>query len=333
MNYQFSVGIDVSKATVDVAMLSNIQPELVHHNKFANNEAGVNDLFGWLTNIPGFNETQAVFCMEATGLYCHVLTEQLHRKGMAIWIENSVQIKRSMGIVRGKDDKTDAIRIAKYAARNADRIRLWKPLREVIEKIRHLTTLRERLVQTQKKLLTPIEELKTAGRLDMARLLEKSINKSIHAIDKDLQKIEAEILSLINKDESLRKLYLLVTSVVGIGFVTAINLIIYTNEFTSFNDSRKLACYCGVAPFPYQSGTSIRGKTRVHSMANKKLKSNPHMASLAAVKLDYDLKIYYERKVAEGKSKLSVLNAVKCKMLARVVACVNKQKVYVKRTA
>ncbi len=167
----------------------------------------------------------------------------------------------------------------------------------------------------------------------MARLLEKSINKSIHAIDKDLQKIEAEILSLINKDESLRKLYLLVTSVVGIGFVTAINLIIYTNEFTSFNDSRKLACYCGVAPFPYQSGTSIRGKTRVHSMANKKLKSNLHMASLSAVKLDYDLKIYYERKVAEGKSKLSVLNAVKCKMLARVVACVNKQKVYVKRTA
>ena len=57
------------------------------------------------------------------------------------------------------------------------------------------------------------------------------------------------------------------------------------------------------------------------------------MASLSAVKLDYDLKIYYERKVAEGKSKLSVLNAVKCKMLARVVACVNKQKVYVKRTA
>ena len=116
MSYQFSVGIDVSKATVDVAMLSNTQPELVHHNKFANSEAGVNDLFNWLINIPGFNEKQTIFCMEATGLYCYILTEQLHRKGMAIWIENSVQIKRSIGIVRGKNDKTDAIRIAKYAA-------------------------------------------------------------------------------------------------------------------------------------------------------------------------------------------------------------------------
>lgn len=67
-------------------------------------------------------------------------------------------------------------------------------------------------------------------------------------------------------------------------------------------------------------------------MANKKLKTNLHMASLTAVKLDYDLRLYYERKIAEGKNKLSILNAVKCKMLARVVAVVNKQTLYVKKT-
>ena len=65
-------------------------------------------------------------------------------------------------------------------------------------------------------------------------------------------------------------------------------------------DTRKLACYCGVAPFEYSSGSSIRG-TKVHYMANKKLKCNLHMASLTAVKLDGDLKAYYERKVKEGK--------------------------------
>jgi transposase len=331
MSYKFVVGIDVSKATVDVAVLSILQPELIHHDKFANDADGVNNLFDWLKNIPDFYEHQTIFCMEATGLYCHTLTEKLQQKELPIWIENSVQIKRSMGILRGKNDKTDAVRIAKYAARNIDRIRLWKPMREVVEKIKHLATLRERLVQTQKKLLTPIEELRVTGRSEMAHLLEKSISKSIHAIEKDLQKIEMEILSLISKDESLRKLYLLITSVVGIGFVTAVNLIIHTNEFTSLKDSRKLACYCGVAPFPYQSGTSIKGRTRVHAMANKKLKTNLHMASLTAVRLDYDLRMYYERKIAEGKNKLSILNAVKCKMLARVVAVVNKQSPYVKK--
>ena len=77
------------------------------------------------------------------------------------------------------------------------------------------------------------------------------------------------------------------------------------------NDTRKLACYCGVAPFKYSSGTSVRGKTKVHYMANKKLKCNLHMASLTAVKLEVELKAYYERKVLEGKNKMSVLNAVK----------------------
>jgi len=55
------------------------------------------------------------------------------------------------------------------------------------------------------------------------------------------------------------------------------------------------------------------------------------MASLTAVKLDTDLKAYYERKVEEGKNKMSVLNAVKNKLLARVIAVVNKQELYVKK--
>ena len=165
----------------------------------------------------------------------------------------------------------------------------------------------------------------------MAKLLAKTIKNSLTAIDKDLKNVETSIVDIVNGDENLKQLYKLVTSVVGIGFVTAINLIIYTNGFTVLNDTRKLACYCGVAPFEYSSGSSIRGKTRVHYMANKKLKCNLHMASLSAVKLDADLKAYYERKTAEGKSKLSVLNAVKNKLLARVVAVVNKQELYVKK--
>ncbi len=97
----------------------------------------------------------------------------------------------------------------------------------------------------------------------------------------------------MKKDERLSHLFKLVTSVVGIGFVTATNLIVQTNQFTVMNDSKKLACFCGVAPFPHQSGASIRGKTSVSHMANKKLKTNMHMASLTAVKLGAELKAYY----------------------------------------
>ena len=140
-------------------------------------------------------------------------------------------------------------------------------------------------------------------------------------------------MECLKEDSSLNHLFLLITSVVGIGFVTAINLLIHTQGFNTMCDSRKLACYCGVAPFPYQSGISIKGKTRVSNMANKKLKTNLHLAALTAIKCDPQLKAYYERKVLEGKSKMSVINAVRFKLLARVVAVVNKNEEYVKKAA
>ena len=129
--------------------------------------------------------------------------------------------------------------------------------------------------------------------------------------------LKAKIIEIINEDVNFNQLYKLIISVVRVGFVTAVNLMIYTNGFTIMRDGRKLTCYCRVVPFAYQSGTSIKERTRVHPMANKKLKCNLHMASLSAVRLDAELKSFYERKVAEGKSKMSILNAVKNKLLAK----------------
>lgn len=221
------------------------------------------------------------------------------------------KLKKATALARGKNDKVDSQRIASYAIKNLDRLRLWKPVNATLEKIRHLASLRERLVDTKKRLVTPIKEFEDVGNLAMAKLLTKTIKSSLAAIDKDLKNIETKIIDVINEDDNLKLLYKLITSVVGIGFVTAVNLTVHTNGFTMLKDTRKLACYCDVAPFEYSSGSSIRGRTKVHYMANKKLKCNLHMASLTAIKLDGDLKAYYERKVGEGKNKLSVLNAVK----------------------
>jgi transposase len=334
MKYQFFVGIDVSKLTFDVACLSAQSSQTITHNVFNNDADGITAMVDFFkSTLPGYKQSATLFCMESTGMYCNALLIFFKDASAHVWVENAIQIKRSSGIIRGKQDKIDAQRIALYAYRNADAVRLWKPTSEILDEIRNLASLRDRMVQTQKKLQTPIDELEAVGEKKMAQLLEKSISRSLKAIDADIKQIELKIMDLMKKDESLNHLFKLVTSVVGIGFVTATNLIIHTNQFTVMNDSRKLACFCGVAPFTHQSGTSIRGKTRVSHMANKKLKTNLHMASLTAVKFDAELKAYYQRKVAEGKPKLSVLNAVKCKLLARVVSVVNNQREYVQKTA
>ena len=327
--YNYFFGVDVSKKTVDITCIINQETT---HLQFTNDQEGMQLLLQWLKELNiAFDQT--LFCMEATGLYCFPLTEFLTLNEIDTWIEHAVQIKKATALNRGKNDKVDSKRIAIYATKNLDRLRLWKPMSTTLQKIKHLASLRERLVDTKKRLITPIKEFEDIGNNEMAKLLSKTIKNSLAALDKDLKNTEIKITEIINEDDNLKQLYKLITSVVGIGFVTAINLLVYTNGFTVMKDARKLACYCGVAPFEYSSGTSIRGRTKVHFMANKKLKCNLHMASLSAVKLDTDLKAYYERKVAEGKSKLSVLNAVKNKLLARVIAVVNKQELYVKKVA
>ncbi len=334
MNYQFIIGMDISKHSFDVAMFSANNAENVYHKSFTNDESGFNELLKFANEaVTGFNVAESLFCMEATGLYCNALLDFFKNQQANVWVENPVQIKRSTGIKRGKTDKVDSISIAKYALKNAELARLWKPSSVVLEKIKNLATLRERMVITQKRLLVPIEELRSAGQVKMADLLYKAIKKSINAIESDLKNIEVKIMECLKEDSSLSHLFLLITSVVGIGFVTAINLLIHTQGFNTMCDSRKLACYCGVAPFPHQSGISIKGKTRVSNMANKKLKTNLHLAALTAIKCDPELKAYYERKVLEGKSKMSVINAVRFKLLARVVAVVNKNEEYVKKVA
>lgn len=332
MSYQFYVGIDVSKSWLDIAVANRHNSTEVLHFKVENNDEGlvkVNALI--IAKWDGYSISRALFCMEATGLYCYPLLQFLYLNKAAVWVENAVQIKRSVGIQRGKSDKIDALRIVQYAAKNTDRVRLWEPARTVVDKLKHLSALRERLVQTKKRLVVPVEEFRQMGNDMMAKTLEKAMRKSIKGIEDDIDGIEKQMKDIIDNDSQLEKLYSLATSVIGIGFVTAVNLIVYTNEFKAINDPRKLACYCGVAPFEHTSGSSIKGRSKVSHMANKKLKTNLHMASLSSVRLDKDLKAYYERKVAEGKNKLSVLNAVKNKLIARVIAVVKRERPYEKK--
>ena len=126
------------------------------------------------------------------------------------------------------------------------------------------------------------------------------------------------------------RIYKIVTSVDGVGMVTALNLITTTNEFLSINEAKKYACYSGIAPFEHSSGISIRGRTRVSHMANKKVKTMLHMAALAAIQMKGDIKEFYNRKVNEGKNKMCVINAVRNKIIQRVFACVKQDRLFEK---
>lgn len=112
-----------------------------------------------------------------------------------------------------------------------------------------------------------------------------------------------------------------------IGTITATQLLIATNEFKDINDRKKFACYAGVAPFTKESGL-FKGKASVSHFANKKIKTLLHLSALVAIVHNKELKTFYKRKVEEGKNKMSVLNAVRNKLVLRIFACVNQNRKY-----
>ena len=167
----------------------------------------------------------------------------------------------------------------------------------------------------------------------MPKEIYKSINainsKTIKFLKATLKEIEKKIKEIINNQTDLKNQFELVKTVPGVGEKTAIYLLIATRGFTAFDNARKFACYSGTAPFEHSSGTSIKGRTKVNHMADKKMKSILQMAALAAVKHDQQLKEYYIKKKAEGKNSMLVLNNIKCKIISRVFSVINRKTPYI----
>lgn len=326
MEFTYFIGTDVSKNELDFAVMCG--KTLLFHQEIANTEQAIALFIKGLDKLPAFDLGNAVFCMEHTGIYNNHLLVYLHKKKANIWLESAIQIKRSSGNIRGKNDKVDAIRIADYAYTKRDKVRLWAPKREVIQQLANLTAVRTRLIEAKKMLKTPLQEQDSFSTKRVARQGAAICSHALKAIDADLERADKAIDELIAKDNELKRLFGLVTSVSGIGKVTAAQILITTNEFKDIDNPKQYACYAGVAPFIKESGI-FKGKGRVSHMANKKVKTLLHMSAIVAIQYNQDLKQYYDRKVNEQKkNKMSVINAVRNKLILRIFACVNHNSPY-----
>jgi transposase len=140
--------------------------------------------------------------------------------------------------------------------------------------------------------------------------------------------VEIQINALIRSNAAMSKNYKLLLSVPGIGPVIAVYLIACTANFVGQPTGKQLACYAGVAPFGNSSGV-IKGKPRVHKMANKELKTLLHMGARSVANHNPEAKAYYNRKAAQGKHELSIINAIKNKILLRAAAVIRNCRPYV----
>ena len=160
--------------------------------------------------------------------------------------------------------------------------------------------------------------------------MEELNRPAIEAIKTALAMFDDRIEKLLKEDALISQQAKIVMSIPGFGKVIASKLITATNGFTRINNPRALACYAGIAPFEHRSGTSLKGKTRVSHLANKDLKKMLHMAALVTIRKGNIMHDYYLRKVSEGKNKMSVINAVRNKLVHILMACIRNETIYLK---
>ena len=325
MKFKNIIGIDTGKSSIDFSFLENGEKKKIGivENSVKKLELFFNDL--------KIDVKETLFCMEHTGIYNFHLLSVLQNHGANIWLENPIQIKRSMGMTRGKNDKIDAFRISKYAYLHQERAKLWQPTRLVIQNLKLLMSQRSRLNKAKKLIEIPVVESKEFIAKDQHKLLKQNCKSTLTGIKKDLALVTAQIKKIIESDDTLKELFKYVASVPNVGLITATAIIVSTNEFQKIDTARKFACHAGVAPFEYTSGSSVRGKTRISHLADKELKTVLHLATLSAISRPGELRDYFVRKVKEGKNKMLVINAIRNKLIHRVFACVRDQRKYFKK--
>ena len=266
--YQNFIGIDVSKAHLDVALIQNAKR--VSHIQIKNNIEAISAYVEELKEQIDLSET--LFCLESTGHYINFLVTTLVSFDCSIWIENALQIKKSMGATREKNDEIDSERIGLYAFRFQDQVRLYSPVNENITVLKTLQTLRKKHVVHRQELETYAKETKAFSKRAINEVIDQHTQMLLEQLTLQIETIEKQMLEIIQNDEELKEIYQLTTSVTGVGKVTAIHLIVMTEGFTKFGTAKQLACYAGVVPFERSSG-SFKGKARVSNRANKTLKT------------------------------------------------------------
>lgn len=325
--FETFLGIDISKKTLDYCILDRVTAKPIFQGKTTNDRRGILVI---IKQLKSFNKTvnTTLFCYEDTGIYTMPLNLTLSEHTVSFWVVPAIEMKRSTGISRGKSDTVDARKIAFYALTHVYKFQQYALPEKDLQELKLLQTERQKIVDCIKQ-MKRTKEITEFYSKETTKITLKINEKCVKELMTAQKAIEKRIAELMAENEAIQKQMNLITSIHGVGNKTALYLILATNGFTKFKEWRQMACYAGVAPFEYSSGTSVKGRNKVHPLADKRLKSLLHMCALGSIKHDKGIKEYYIRKKNEGKHSMLVLNNVRSKILARIFAVVKRETLYV----
>lgn len=312
------VGIDVAQKELVVClgrMYDDWTPELYANKTFANTANGFAALTLWVKKLA--EESNPVrYVMEATGVYHESLAYFLEGKGLEVSIVLPNKISNYLKTLEGKTitDKTASEGIARFGLER--KVDSWKRPAEIFRKLKQITRERDQLVVERTLVKNQLHAEETEaypGKESIARMKAR-----IKLLDKQIVQIKEEMNAFLKQDKAVNEFVKLITSIPGVGILTAVTVLAETNGFELIRNKRQLASYAGFDVKEKQSGTSVKGKPRISKKGNRHLRKAMHMPALAAIRNEGSFKALFTRLVSRHGIKMKAAVAVQRKLLEMI---------------
>jgi transposase len=296
------VGIDVAKATLDVCLLREGRAE---HAQMPNTRQGYNQLHHWLKKRQA---QSAQVCMEATGIYGLDVAQFLYETGYKVSIVNPTRIKgfAQSQMRRSKTDKIDAAVIAAFC--QALQPEGWTPPEPSWYELRALLRQLEDLQQTRQQQINRLESVTSP-------LVRSQLEAHIAFIDQQILQLKQQIKDHLKQHPTLQQQVDLLTSIPGIGDLTACRLVAEIRSITAFEDVRQLVAFVGLDPTRHDSGRTVRGTHAISRKGRAALRAALYMPALVAKKHNPVLHSFAAQLAARGKLPKQIITAVMRKLL------------------
>lgn len=321
-------GIDVAQKELVVTlgrMLDDFSIELFSYKVFKNNDSGVKLLVDWVNKLTDY-EVPVRYVMEATGVYHQKFAYYLVDNGCEISIVLPNKISNYIRTLELKTitDKSCSQAIAQFGLeRKLDK---WAKPKSIYKELQQLTRERDQIVQERSVIKNQIHAEKTESEPNQKSL--ERMQARIRFLNSQEKEIKADITDIVNKDSDLKQVINNITTIPGVGELTAVIVLAETNGFELIRNKSQLSSYAGLDVKEKQSGTSVKGKPRISKKGNRNLRKSMHLPSLTAVKWDENFKNIYARLISKNGIKMKALVAVQRKILELIYILFKNETVY-----
>jgi transposase len=326
---QYYVGIDIASATFTsaIGVMGEKWQIVAKAMTFDNTYDSFPKYLKWLRDH-SITAENSVLCMEATGVYNEVLTHFLVVNHYVVSIEPPLKVKRAFTPEGSKSDAVDSGQVAEYACRFWDELSVWKPRQETLEQIKTLLTEREQFVVEK---TGHVNALKALNRKQVRTPLAESLHQSAKSyLEGVIAQIEAEIRRLIDQDPSHRHLVGLMISIPGVGLLLAAHLLVAMQASPQPVSPKKLVVFIGICPYEHSSGSSVHHVPTSRHYGPSGLRKVLFLAALSLRAHNDAYKLYFARKVKEGKPPKLVINNIQNRLLKIIVAVVRSDTPFTK---